>query len=113
MSSESNSWKLGSLTVNSLTEKPGPLEAVKVSGMQSRVVNAKRVVDGRAVGHELDRAPRVGGDVADGDEAVGQDGRPRRGLEPRGQHGLAELLGVGDGEQARGVWRPVDAVDEH
>ena len=76
---------------------------------QSVYLQAERFIDGCAFVHELDGAAGVSGDVRDGDESAGQLGRALRHRDPGGVGRGDQRLGVRDGDQARGLGRPVDA----
>ena len=76
-------------------------------------LQAEGLVDGGALVHELDGAAGIRGYVADGDEPAGQVGRAGRGGDPRRFRGQNQRLGVRDGDKARRLRRPVDAVDDN
>ena len=59
--------------VDRADEDSGPFERLFVL-VAVGVIEAEGLVDGRALVHELDRAPGVGGVVADGQQPVRQGG---------------------------------------
>ena len=77
------------------------------------VVELERVVDGRALLHELDGAAGVGRDVADGQQAVRQLRAADDVRQPRRVMRSQQSLGVGDRDEARRAGRPVDSVHDH
>ena len=77
------------------------------------VVELERLIDGRALLHELDGAARVGRDVADGQEPMRQLRTADDVRQPRRVLGSKQRLGVGNRDESRRARSPVDAVHNH
>lgn len=94
-----------------------PIKREKISPLRFlisvRVVEAEGGVDGGALVHELNGAARVGGNVADGQHAVRQGGRPHRNGQPGRVRRTQQVLGVRNRQQLRTADGPVDSVHNH
>jgi len=77
------------------------------------VIKLEWMVDGRTLFHELDRAARVGRDVADGEQAVRKLGTTDDVCQPRRVFWPKQALSVRNRDQPRSADRPVDPVHYH
>ena len=64
-----------------------------------------------ALFHELQRSPLICRDITYGDKALREVGATIAARQPGHWLGVEDVLGIGDGDEARGARGPVDAVD--